>query len=413
MSELQAIQELQFAHREEAERRLISFFHEQLGLDALDVELRPLAVSLNSFNGFVTLASGEHYFFKSHTEPDNIITEYYNAAQLADAGYPVLRPALSSSEAGRQILLYPVVTDESVFDVAWRIENGDRSEWKGLTLAQHRADDALAYIYQRTLQPMDAETNGRAPIHQLFWHRITGGRLQRFYASEHVPGGITLPDGTRPAIDDFFESRWTINGRRYASTLAELIRSAETVLHPQQAGPGIIGHGDAHNGNVFYQRESASLQYFDPAFAGRHHPLLDLVKPLYHNVFAMWMYFPHVVAARLPIEIVRRADGWHITFDEELPPVREMFLASKVERVLLPTMRLLRQQGLLEPDWRLRFRLALMCCPLLTLNLADADRFPAVISMLGFAHSVMMGSELAGGQPSRIDALIEGMEAVD
>jgi len=48
------------------------------------VELRPLAVSLNSFNGFLTLANGGRLFFKTRG-PGSVIGEYYNSKLLADA----------------------------------------------------------------------------------------------------------------------------------------------------------------------------------------------------------------------------------------------------------------------------------------------------------------------------------------
>ncbi len=81
------------------------------------------------------------------------------------------------------------------------------------------------------------------------------------------------------------------------------------------------------------------MLYFDPAFAGQHHPLLDLTKPLFHNVFAMWMYFPQEIAASLEISLRREGDDWQVTHNYRLPSVREMFWNSKVQRVLLPTLR--------------------------------------------------------------------------
>ena len=96
------------------------------------------------------------------------------------------------------------------------------------------------------------------------------------------------------------------------------------------------GHGDAHNGNVFYlaDREPPSLLYFDPAFAGKHDPLLDLTKPLFHNVFAMWMYHAQEKADALTINVRKDGDRWDVTHDYGLPPVRSMFWQSKVQRVL-------------------------------------------------------------------------------
>jgi len=58
------------------------------------VELRPLAVSLNSFNGFLTLRDGSKLFYKTHVEPGSVIDEYYNTTLLAEAGYPIIKPRL-------------------------------------------------------------------------------------------------------------------------------------------------------------------------------------------------------------------------------------------------------------------------------------------------------------------------------
>ena len=106
------------------------------------LELRPLVVSLNSFNGFMTLADGRRLFFKTHTEPDNVIGEYYHASALAQAGYPVLQPIYSSTEAGKQLLVYEVIHDPSVFDVAWQIETGDATQLAALEPARVLEDAA-------------------------------------------------------------------------------------------------------------------------------------------------------------------------------------------------------------------------------------------------------------------------------
>jgi hypothetical protein len=171
----------------------------------------------------------------------------------------------------------------------------------------------------------------------------------------------------------------------------------------------VIGHGDAHNGNVFYRPKTKSLLYFDPAFAGRHHPLLDLTKPLFHNVFAMWMYFPREKAACTQVLLHRDGDLWHVEHDYQIHPVREMFLDSKVERVLIPFLSELMARGWLRVDWRVYLKAALFCCPFLTMNLADADKFPPSISLLGLSMAVEMGAESAG-ERSRIDQMLDEVE---
>ena len=64
-------------------------------------------------------------FFKTHTESDTIIGEYYRAGLLVETSYPVIRPIFSSTEIGKQLLIYEVVEEPSVFDVAWQIETSD------------------------------------------------------------------------------------------------------------------------------------------------------------------------------------------------------------------------------------------------------------------------------------------------
>jgi len=403
---LQKVQTLQFTDKAQAESLLLGFVRESFSLKATKLELRPLAVSLNSFNGFMTLEDGKRLFFKTHTEPDSVIGEYYHAAMLAEAGYPVIQPIFSSKEAGKQFLVYEVIDDPSVFDVAWAIENGQSDDFEALTQAQNAADDQLLTIYQRTLTEQSAEDANRAPVHQLFYHRVMGGRLERFYGAlpgqtgDDVP--IALPGGEF-SMREVRRAKWEINGQKYDVTLDDLIEKAIRLLNPAQAGPSIIGHGDAHNGNVFF-RNHDHLLYFDPAFAGRHHPLLDLTKPLFHNVFAMWLYFP-LVKHDLTSITLKTGDVWCVEHDYAIHPVREMFLRSKVERVLIPILRDLKRRGWLRVDWRDFLKASLFCCPFLTMNLTDANKFTPKISLLGLSMAVEMGATR-----SKIDRLLDEVE---
>lgn len=384
---LQHIQKLQFTDKPAAESLLLDFLRDSFDLPVASVQLRPLAVSLNSFNGFMTLTDGKRLFFKTHVESDTVIDEYYNAKQLAEVGYPVLQPIHGSNEVGKQILIYEVIDDPSVFDVAWAIERGERHDLDALTAAQNACDDTLMEIYQRTLawqQPADA---AKAPIHQLFYHRLTGGRLARFYADDIA---VDLPDGSTYTMGQIKRVEWVINGREYEIDLNTIIQDAIRMLNPTLPGASVIGHGDAHNGNVFFRPDG--LMYFDPAFAGRHSVLLDLVKPLFHNVFAMWMYFPNEIRDGLTIRLQRADDRWTVEHNYMLHPVRRMLFESKIERVLKPTIRDLKARGWLREDWRAILKTALFCCPFLTMNLTDSTKFPPEIRLLGLCMAVEMGA---------------------
>jgi hypothetical protein len=67
------IQRRQFDDRQAAEQMWLGFVRDTFPFDVTAVELRPSAVSLNSFNGFLVLADGRRLFFKTHTEPDPVI----------------------------------------------------------------------------------------------------------------------------------------------------------------------------------------------------------------------------------------------------------------------------------------------------------------------------------------------------
>ncbi len=405
---LQRIQSLQFQHKDEAEGLLLSFLREIYSADVVSVELRPLAVSLNSFNGFFSIKDGSRFFFKTHTEPDTVISEYYNASQLAEAGYPIIRPIFSSTVVGRQLLIYDVIDSDSVFDVAWSIENGNVTQTLDLTAAQNYADKHLFELYCNGLKPQAGYEAALSPIHQLFYHRLTGGRLQRFYGE--MDRKIALPNDIQ-TMSAVMNAQWVINGQVYDDTLEHIISRSIKVLEPKQDGVSVIGHGDAHNGNVFYQRNTLppSLLYFDPAFAGRHQPLLDLAKPLFHNVFAMWMYFPEIKRADTTIIMRKSGDTWIIDYNYYIHPIRKMFLDSKITYVLVPMLKKLKADGMLPSSWRTYLKSALFCCPFLTMNLTDTQKFSPEISLLGLAMSVEMGAE-SRETLSLIDTILNQVE---
>jgi hypothetical protein len=190
--------------------------------------------------------------------------------------------------------------------------------------------------------------------------------------------------------------RWVINGVSQQKTLGELVERAKVVLDPAQDALTVIGHGDAHFGNVFLEDQNRFL-YFDPAFAGRHSPLLDIIKPLFHNVFATWMYFPQTIAKDMQATVSRR--DMTITVEENytLTPVRQAILQTKVDHLLRPLIAKLREREMLPIHWKEIIQLAMMCCPLLTINLLDGERIPPSISWLGLLLAVQTGN--SGIQP--------------
>jgi len=396
---LATIQRLQFTEREKAQRLLQRWFARHMHLQTESVTLTPKAVSLNSFNGFYCL-NGEEYFFKTHVEEQGVLEEYYHAELLHQAGYNIVRPLQTLHEEGRQMVVYPVVRWPLMFDLVRAVETAKAGDVTAgvLVAAERRECERLLSIYEATLASSTAEENARAPIHQLFWHRLTGGRLKSFYEGKLFPySQDTQNSEIGIPFEELLKYRWIINGNEHQRTLGELIERARVVLNPAREAMTVIGHGDAHFGNVFLEDQKDCL-YFDPAFAGHHIPLLDIIKPLYHNVFATWMYFPRETASELQLSVTTRDTNIYVEHNYDLTPVRRGIFNTKMEYLLAPLLAMLRLRGALPVDWMELVPLALMCCPLLTVKLFDEARMPAAISWLGLSQVMDMGNlSLLGG----------------
>src|SRR5438270_650641 len=108
---------------------------------------------------------------------------------LHQAGYNVVKPLQVLHEEGRQMVIYPVVHWPVVFDLVRAVETGEAGDVtiETLVAAEKRECKRLLAIYEKTLAHSTAGENASAPIHQLFWHRLTGGRFKSFYAGKIVP----------------------------------------------------------------------------------------------------------------------------------------------------------------------------------------------------------------------------------
>jgi hypothetical protein len=75
-----------------------------------------------------------------------------------------------------------------------------------------------------------------------------------------------------------------------------------------------------------------------------------------------------------------------------LSAIRQAIWETKIEYLLKPLLVLLREHQALPPDWFDVWRLAMLCCPLLTVNLLDAERRPASICWLGLTQAIQIGN---------------------
>jgi hypothetical protein len=403
MLSLLEIQKLQFGDKDRAESELSAFFAANQGRDIQHVTINTKPESLNSLNGIVTFASGEKYFFKTHVEENERLAEYYNANLLQEAGYPVLRPNRLETSPGQQLALYEIVTLPTLFDEIKQAEDeclaaSNQLDDKSRTLIKLNDDlDKIVHSCHKETLDLAEKSTATAPIHQLFSHRLASdGRLSLFYKGK----SLTLAEQVIP-FEKLASLKWTINDTTYDDSLAECISRAQDLLNFERPVVSVVGHGDAHNGNVFVDYESKKLLYFDPAFAGRHDPILDLTKPIFHNVFARWMYFPEQVNAEFDISWKISDDRIEISHSYTPSKIREEILRSKLRHSLHPLLGHLAGKQRLPATWSQYLRSALMCCPLLTVNLLAAsnssgnlsEKYSEKIKLLGFIMSITAGSQ--------------------
>ncbi len=430
------IQKLQFSDKPLAERQLLEFLQQTEDSTIAQVELKPKPESLNSINGFVTFSNNEKYFFKSHVEENEKVSEYYNASILAQAGYPVVSARRIKQRPGQQIAFYEILSMTTLFDELkaeedWQRENPQSPKAAHLIQAQIELDKIVSQILHSTLRSISAGDQAKAPIHQLFSNRLAeDGRLGLFYRNK----SITL-DQKAVSFEELSSLHWTINGADYGATLSETVELARDLLKPKE-GPASIGHGDAHNGNIFVNMDLNTgeplpskgsvtddagppsknrLVMFDPAFAGEHNPILDITKTIFHNHFARWMYFPEQVAGEFKLTYTLSENRIAIEHDFCPSKLRIQLLRIKIADVVKPLIKRLDEQKLLQENWRHYLRCALFCCPFLTVNLFApfapggtlAERYTLPIKLLALSMAMELGCESRSGSNSLADLIDE------
>lgn len=389
-----------------AEALLADLLRDLFGVDARDLAINHDQYSLNSLNGFFE-ADGKPYFFKFHQEEneEEMSGEYYRADILAKAGLPVDQPLMMSTLPGEQILVYRRRTDPRFSD-ALRTLDGlhDEQMARQAVDAERRLNETVLSVYLRTLHPVTPDEVMKEPVHRLFRDRLVtapkgiypGGRLESFYVDKAFDfPGVTL------SWDTLSKARFVINGIEYRETLGQLFDAAHERLNPVRLadGGGVTAHGDAHNANVWFERQEgrASLSFFDPAFAGEHIPtLLAEVKTTFHNILAhpYWLYDPALAEQKFKAIAKYENGRLFADFDWKLTPVRKALLETKAEAMWKPLLAALKQRDMLPGDWRKVVRLGLFLCPTLVMNLrAGATSHNPTSSLIGLSVAMMVGSE--------------------
>tara|TARA_R110000751_G_scaffold234229_9_gene335733 strand:+ start:21184 stop:22506 length:1323 start_codon:yes stop_codon:yes gene_type:complete len=402
----------------QAEADIAALLLDVTGSPVADVRINFDQYSLNSVNGFAQSTAGEAFFFKFHQEDgeEDGVAEYYNAAVLKEAGYPVEQPLFQENRPGRQVLVYRQMADPRFSDVCSDIEKGDRQEdFQRAISAQVEADKLFSGVALKTLEHSESDAARQQSIFQLFYNRLVddprklsgqtlAGRVEKFYLHEQVNWpGISAP------FQDIWMLPWTINGIDYPLTIKDAFDGCLEKLSPLNHIPGAVvtAHGDAHNANVWFHNNGdsghATLSLFDPAFAGREIPaLLAEVKASFHNIFAhpFWLYEPECASDAFSAEATIANGRIRVETDYALTPLREAFLVSKADNFWRPLVDELARRGWLAPDWEATVRMAFFACPTLVMKLlcGPGSTHNPSSSLIGFCQAMRAAGAPTNGE---------------
>lgn len=381
------------------------------GITANAIEINYDQYSLNSLNGFFECQMGM-CFFKFHQEDgeEDMNGEYYRAELLANAELPIDLPILKSTQPGEQILVYKRRGEQRFSDVLRALDvNPDEKKISEAIASERYLNEQILKVARRTLHAVDGEQVASEPIHHLFYDRMInpktgcapGGRYLDFYLEKSFDF-----DRCELTWDEFSTAEIKVNGQVLALNFGKIFSQALNNLNPENltSAGGFTAHGDAHNANVWYQREVSGprLVYFDPAFAGEHIPsILAEVKATFHNIFAhpFWLYEQSQAASRYSANVSFDAGTLEITTNWELSVIRQELLEVKAKAFWRPFLTILSEKKMLPENWRAILRSALAMCPALVMNLRpNADRHNSTSAAIGFAMIALAGAEPRNGQ---------------
>lgn len=341
--------------------------------------------ALHSVHGSFCTSEGKQMFFKMTENLEDLKNENNNIKMLTENGYSILKNTFFIEESDVNVLVFDFVQQKTYFDLLgphFQCENNI----KETLLNKYKSNDLkLKNIYKNTLTLSSPSEHSSSPVHTLFHERISGERYQNWYEKKSL-----FLNNQEIQFSDFKNLKWNINGVSYKS-LQDLIQKAQNILDPtKKSRMTIVGHGDGHHGNVFFDTDQGCI-YFDPAFAGRHTPFLDVAKPLFHNSFAQWMYYPEYYQDSFQLDVKIEDNTVMVSHNYKVEDIFEQFFYSKIDNLLLPFVEYLKQKDCLEDDWKEYLQSALFCCAFLTKNLLDREMFSEKMMVLGMCVAVEVG----------------------
>lgn len=112
----------------------------------------------------------------------------------------------------------------------------------------------------------------------LFYKRINGERFDLFYKDS--PNNISK----------YFDKKIILNGTPFEQSINDIftqIKKKYKSLNKDKSLPGILGHGDAHHGNIIV---NGKIYFIDNEYAGYMPAFMELAKPYYNDLLGTLLF---------------------------------------------------------------------------------------------------------------------------
>lgn len=224
-------------------------------------------------------------------------------------------------------------------------------------------------------------------IHDLYYKRLVGDRLQLFY--ENFELNI---NGKIYKFINLFDYDLIVNNKNYGK-LSGIIKNFSTLLNPANFVNRIkiCGLGDSHSGNVIVEDSPDDYLYIDYEFSGFHSPYLDIAKEIYNDCAFNVFYSDKLPDFSYNLDIEIQNNSLIINHDYLPDKLSRLLLKTKIEGTILPLREYLKSINRdTDEDWDQILGGALFCSGFLTRKPTDfvkADAF-----LLNFANCIEMSS---------------------
>jgi hypothetical protein len=145
---------------------------------------------------------------------------------------------------------------------------------------ERKKEKILLTLFLQKKKVLDYKDYIKLKPNQLFYKRLLGGRYKEFYRDN------------KNGLSRYFNHQIILNGKPLPQTINEVFDRIRQkyLIQKNRKVIGIMGHGDAHHGNIMIDK---NINFIDTEYADFATPFMELSKPYYNDfIGTLFFYMP-------------------------------------------------------------------------------------------------------------------------